>query len=146
MSYWAVRRVVLDTSVVFSAFRSRRGASAVLLRLLALGELAAVATPSLLLEYEDVLKRPEHLRLSGLSTSGVDAALEELAALVEPVDVYFHWRPQLQDPADEHVLEAAINGRADTLVTFNVRDFANAAPRFGLRVMTAGDLLRELEP
>jgi predicted nucleic acid-binding protein len=49
------------------------------------------------------------------------------------------------DPADEMVLEAAVNGRADALVTHNVSDFAEAGRRFRLRVPTPGDLLKELK-
>lgn len=61
-------------------------------------------------------------------------ALGSLAAVLEPVETYFRWRPQLTDPADEMVLEAAINGRAETIVTFNTRHFS-AAGRFGISVM-----------
>lgn len=56
----------------------------------------------------------------------------------------FQWRPQLADANDEMVLEAAVNGRADALITHNVRDFARGAERFGLRVLRPGDYLKEL--
>jgi hypothetical protein len=36
------------------------------------------------------------------------------------------WRPQLADPADELVLEAAVNGRASAIVTHNVPDSLKA--------------------
>ena len=62
----------------------------------------------------------------------------------EPVEISFQWRPQLTDAGDEMVLEAAINGRADVLVTHNVRDFAKGAQKFGLRVLRPGELLKEL--
>lgn len=42
------------------------------------------------------------------------------------------------------VLETALNGRADRLVTFNTGDFA-AAVRFGLAVVHPPVLLRELQ-
>ncbi|WP_331251150.1 PIN domain-containing protein [Rhizorhabdus dicambivorans] len=69
-----------------------------------------LATPSLFLEYEDVLKRPEQRQVTGLSLQDVNELLDELAALVEPVEVHLLWRPQLRDPDDEMVLEAAITG------------------------------------
>ena len=103
-----------------------------------------MATVPLLLEYEDVLKRPEQRATSGFSLADVDGYLAELTALLEPVSVHLLWRPQLRDPGDELVLEAAINGRADVLVTHNVRDFTDAAPRFGVRVLRPADLLSEL--
>ena len=82
--------------------------------------------------------------MSGLTLEAVDELLGELAALIEPVEVHLLWRPQLRDPDDEMVLEAAINGRADALVTYNIRDFRGAAPRFGIRLMQPADLLKEL--
>ena len=58
--------------------------------------------------------------------------LNALASVLEPVEVSFLWRPQLKDPADEMLLEAAVNGRADWLVTFNMKHLAEAAARFGI--------------
>jgi putative PIN family toxin of toxin-antitoxin system len=105
-----------------------------------------LATPPLFLEYEDVLKRPEHRLAHGLSLLQVDEFLAELAALIEPVETHFHWRPQTRDPNDEMVLEAAINGKADILVTHNISDFLSAGRRFGIAVMTPSELLKEMKP
>ena len=135
---------MLDSSVVVSAFRSRRGASSLLLTLAEAGRVVPLATPALFLEYEGVLKRPEQREASGLSLAEVDAALIALAALVEPIEVRFAWRPQLADPDDEMVLEAAVNGRADALVTHNLAHFAQAAPRFGVAVLRPGELLERI--
>jgi len=71
--------------------------------------------------------------------------LAELAALIEPAEVHFQWRPQSRDPNDEMVLEAAINGRADALVTYNVRDFAAAGERFGVPVLSPSELLKKVK-
>lgn len=139
-----MRRVVLDSSVVVSAFRSRVGASSRLLGLVEDGRLVPLATPALFIEYEDVLKRPEQRAMSGLSLAEVDAALTALPALMEPVEVQFTWRPQLADPGDEMVLDAAVNGRVDALVTHNFADFALAAPRFGLMLLRPGELLERI--
>jgi len=137
--------VVLDSSVVISGFRSRRGASYRLLDLAAGRQLVLLATPALFLEYEGVLKRPEQRKVSGLTLAQVDTALAALAAAVEPVEVHFAWRPQLADPDDEMVLDAAVNGRADALVTHNLADFAQAAPRFGLALLRPGELLERMK-
>ena len=80
-----------------------------------------------------------------MSETDVGGFLAALASAAEAVDVHFQWRAQLTDPADEMVLEAAINGRADALVTHNVADFSAAAKRFGLRVVTPGQILKELK-
>ncbi|MEO5337813.1 MAG: putative toxin-antitoxin system toxin component, PIN family [Magnetospirillum sp. WYHS-4] len=137
-----MNRVVLDTSVVAAGLRSRTGASNVVLRLVAERELVPLATPSLFLEYEDVLKRPEQRLGHGLGLAEIDRFLAALASAVEPVEVHFRWRPQLADPADELVLEAAVNGRADSLLTHNLRDFAGVAERFGIRVLRPGEFLQ----
>ena len=139
-----MRRVVLDSSVVVSAFRSRLGASSRLLGLVEEGRLVPLATPALFLEHEDVLERPAQRAASGLSLAEVDVALAARAARTEPVDVRFAWRPQLADPGDGMVPDAAVNGRADALVTHNLADFALAGPRFGLILLRPGAALQRI--
>src|ERR1039458_8730715 len=131
-----IERVVLDTSVVVAALRTRAGAGNAVLRLVASRRLIPLATPPLFLEYEDVLKRPEQRLAHGLTLDMIDEFL------VEPVEVRFLWRPQVRDPSDEMVLEAAINGHADALVTYNIRDFALAGKRFAVPILTPPDLLK----
>lgn len=135
--------MVLDTSVVVAGLRSRQGASNLLLRAVARRVIRPLVTTALFLEYEDVLLRPEHRIATGLSPDQIERVLGAFASAAEPVDVHFRWRPQLRDAADELVLEAAVNGRAEALVTHNVRDFTGAAQRFGLRVLTPQDCLKE---
>jgi putative PIN family toxin of toxin-antitoxin system len=138
-------RVVLDTSVIVAAFRSRTGASNLLLQAVARGLLRPLVTTALFLEYEDVLLRPEHRLVTGMTPADVEATLAALASAAEPVEVHFRWRPQLTDPADELVLEAAVNGAADFLVTHNLRDFKPAASKFELRVITPQQCLKEIK-
>jgi putative PIN family toxin of toxin-antitoxin system len=138
-----MRRVVLDTSVLVSALRTRLGTGNSILRLVAERRLLMLATPPLFLEYEDVLKRPEHRLAHGLSPVAIDEFLAELAALIEPVETHFQWRPQSRDPNDEMVLEAAINGRAEALVTYNTKDFIGPAARFRIAVLTPAEVLRK---
>ena len=110
----------MDTCVVVTAFRSRNGASRVVLDWVGDRLLVPLLTPALLLQYEDVLKRPEQLRASRLTPEQVNEILAALASAAEPVTIHYTWRPQLRDAGDELVLEAAVNGRADALVTYNV--------------------------
>lgn len=135
---------MLDSSVVVSALRSRHGASNRVLGLLAERRIVPLATPALFLEYEEVLKRPEQRAVTGLTLGEVDAVLAALAAAVEPVEVRFTWRPQLADADDEMVLEAAVNGRSEALVTHNLNHFAAAAPRFGPALLRPGELLERI--
>ncbi len=88
--------------------------------------------------------RPEHLEKSGMSAEETTTFLDALAAVVEPVKLRFLWRPSLKDAVDEMVLEAAVNGRADYLATFNLRHLEAAAMKFGIRARRPRDVLREI--
>ncbi len=139
-------RIVLDTSVLVAALRSRRGASNELLRRVAQSSLRPLVSTALFLEYEDVISRAEQRLATGMSERDIESFLAALASACDPVEVHFRWRPQLSDPSDELVLEAAVNGMADALVTHNVRDFQVAAERFDLRVLTPQMCLKEMKP
>lgn len=141
-----MKQVVLDTDVVVAALRSPQGASAELLRRVHSRRLGMLASVALFAEYEAVLTRPEHLRAMRHSAATTRRLLDELAERVLPVNGWFLWRPQLRDPADEMVLDVAVNGRADALVSFNRRDFGDAPARFGVVLATPGQFLRSLEP
>jgi putative PIN family toxin of toxin-antitoxin system len=137
-------RLVLDTDVVVAAFRSERGASRELL-IAALDErLVLLASTALWLEYEAVLTQTMHLRATGLSAAEVRDVLAALAVVAEPVPIHFLWRPVLADAEDEHVLNLAMNGRADMLVTFNQDDFVEASKTFQFEVVTPGAALQRL--
>lgn len=139
-------RVVLDTDVVVAALRSPAGASAEILRGLHDGRVLVMASVALFAEYEAVLTRPEQLRATRHNAATMRRVLDELAARVLPVQGWFQWRPQVRDPADEMVLEAAVNGHADALISFNLRDFGDAPARFGIVLATPGQFLRSLDP
>lgn len=89
----------------------------------------------LAMEYEAVCQEGEHRLAAGLSQGQVDIFVTAVIAMAEPVETHFLWRPQLRDPGDEMVLEAAVNGRADALVTFNVRDYGEAPSHFGVALL-----------
>lgn len=139
-----MRRIVLDTDVVVTALRSASGGSNAVLMAVGRGKLVPLVTPALFLEYEAVLERPEQRLVHGLDLDAIDRFLGALAAASEAVEISFQWRPQLRDANDEMVLETALNGQADALVTHNVRDFVGAAKKFGLRILRPGELLKEM--
>ena len=115
--------------------RSPGGASAAIIRAVRGRQATLLLSVPLALEYEAVCRRPEHRLEAGLSVRQVEVFLDAIIALGEPVQTHFLWRPQLRDPNDEMVLEAAVNGRADALVTFNMRDYGTAATQFGVKVL-----------
>ncbi len=135
---------VLDTNVLVAALRSRRGASFLILEALIRGEFEAMASGAMLLEYEEVLRRDEQLANFWISPDEISVVVGVLAAKLCPVSIYFQWRPQLRDPDDEIFLECAVNGMARGIVTFNKADFFPAAERFGMALLTPGELVRAL--
>ena len=136
-------RLVLDTSVIVSAFRSRNGGSRRLLNLALQRRFDVIATPNLYFEYETVLKRSIHAEVHGYSDDQIDRFLLLFAGLVEKPKVYYQVRPQLPDPDDEKVLDAAVSGQAEAIVTHNLSDFLPAAKYFGIQVVTPGSILKE---
>jgi len=134
----------LDTDAVVAAMRSPTGASAALMRLARQGQVTLLVSVPLAVEHESVCRKPEHRLAAGLSDSQVDIFLDALIAMSEPVETHFLWRPQLRDPNDEMVLEAAVNGRADALVTFNRRDFGPAPEQFGVAVLLPREALARI--
>ena len=138
-------RVVLDTSVIVAGLRSRLGASNRLLELVAEERLVPLVTTALFLEYEEVLKRPEQRLATGMDEKVIAGFMAAFASAAEPVEVHFLWRPQLADPDDEIVLEAAVNGRSTAIVTHNVRHFQPAAGEFDIEVVTPGTFLKRIK-
>ena len=138
-------KLVLDTDVIVAALRSPSGASAELLRRARLGQLRLLVSVPLFLEYEAQCVLPEHLTAAGLNANEAGIVLDVLAAICESVQTHYLWRPLLRDPGDEMVLEAAINGGADALVTFNHRDFRHVPARFGLALWLPSEALRYLD-
>lgn len=134
-----MKRVVLDTNILVSAGRSRNGASFAVLKALRQGRFLALVSVPLMLEYEAVLKRPEQLQPGGRTAGMVDAFLDAFCLHAQPVHLHYLWRPQTRDAADEMALETALNGRADALVSLNTADFAKAAQRFRLNLLTPGE-------
>jgi putative PIN family toxin of toxin-antitoxin system len=139
-----VLRVVLDTSIVVAGLRSRRGASHQILREIPRRSFVMLLSVPLIAEYEATLKRANIRKEHGLQTAEIDGLLALWTRFAHPVMRHFAWRPQLRDPNDEMVLETAVNGRANAIVTFNEADFRPAEERFGVQVWRPAALLERL--
>lgn len=139
-------RIVIDTDVVVAAMRSPSGASAGLLQAAVDGRVQLLANVALILEYEAVCLRPEHLKAAKLRAAQAELFVDSVAALAEPVESHFIWRPQLKDPSDEMVLEAAVNGSARAIVSFNHRDYGPIPRRFGIELLLPRDAFKRVFP
>jgi putative PIN family toxin of toxin-antitoxin system len=137
-------RVVIDTDVLLSAVISPDGASRQLLLDALDGKFALLLSTPLLVEYESVLRRPRHLQRAGASDAEITEVLDALAGLCVPVVFDYNWKPTGAHADDELVIETAINGHADAIATFNVKDMRAAGALFGFRVQRPGPLIERI--
>lgn len=131
-------QVILDTNIVYSALRSRNGASFLLLSLLSSPKLEINVSVPLVLEYEDVLKRPD----PGLvfTPDEIDRFLDNLCLRANRHDVFYLWRPLLADPGDDLILELAVRANCKYIITYNKADF-DGADGFGIQIVDAKEFL-----
>ena len=115
-------RVVLDTSVLVAAARSRNGASFELMSMLPSRRFEPALTIALYTEWQAVLTRPEHLPPGATAEMSL-GYLRYLASIAHLQDVHFLWRPFLSDPDDDMVVECAVASGSQFIVTHNIKDF-----------------------
>lgn len=137
-------RLVLDTDVIVAAFRSPSGTSAALIGAAIEHKFKMLASVPLFFEYESKCTMAEHWTVAGLTREQADIFVNGLAKLIEPVTTHYLWRPMLKDPNDEMVLEVAVNGGADVIVSFNHRDFSSAPTQFGIDLLLPSTTIRRL--
>ena len=135
-------RVVLDTTVLVAASRSRNGASFQLVSMLPSRQFEIALTIALYTEWQAVLTRPEHLP-PGITAEAALGFLRYLASTAHLQDVHFLWRPFLRDPDDDMVLECAASSGSQFIVTHNTRDFRRA-PELKVQAILPGDFLKLL--
>ena len=134
----------MDTNVVLAGLRSSKGASFQLLRLIEVDRIDFLLSVPLVLEYEAVLKRPENLAATRLTLEEVEQVLNALCLVGIENKIHYLWRPRLSDPKDDMVLELAVNGQAEAIVTFNTADFKQAVDQFDIKLLKPGEYLYQL--
>ncbi len=135
-------RLVLDTNIIVGAMLREGGAARAVLRLCLQGEVQPIIGVALFAEIEDVLSRENLFRKSQLT---YPERLELFAAFLSVtrwVPIYYTWRPNLRDEADNHVVDLAVADNAEYIVTQNERDFAKMELQFPqLKLVTAAEFM-----
>ncbi|MCP5231032.1 MAG: putative toxin-antitoxin system toxin component, PIN family [Zoogloeaceae bacterium] len=135
-------RIVVDTSVFTAALIGAAGPNREILRRCLKRQYQPLLGNALFAEYEDVSARQHILDKCPVSADDIQALLEAFCAVSEWVPIYYLWRPNLPDEADNHLLELAAAGNAQWIVTNNVRDFKRAELRFpDIRILTPEQIL-----
>ena len=134
-------KVVIDTNVLFASLRSSRGASYKLVSLLPSNRFSIAISVPLIIEYEDVLRR-EKLPAS-ISEKDISDFIDFFCYVGDHQEIFFLWRPFLPDPSDDLVLEVAVAGGCDAIITYNKRHFKNVE-KFGLRILDPKEFLTEI--
>jgi putative PIN family toxin of toxin-antitoxin system len=139
-----IMRIVLDTSVLVAGLRSEHGGSAAVLGQIFAGSLVPLMNYNIAAEYRHVVTRPFHLTASGLTQQQALEFIELLEERAESIQSFFKHRPLSADPTDDHLLDVAINGNAEAIVTHNERHF-RGAEQFGVEVLSPGELLLRMK-
>lgn len=135
-------QVVLDSNVLIAALRSNRGPSYRLLSRVGRSNRFQIhLSVPLVLEYEEVAKRQKEEL--DLGDEDIDHVLDYLCSVARLHEIYFLWRPMLRDPKDELVLEVAVAGSCQGIVSYNKRDFVGAE-QFGLWVESPREFLKRI--
>lgn len=138
-------RIVIDTKVFVGALLRSEGYNRQVLRSCLEERSKPIMGHALLLEYEDVLGRKELFHDSLLSARERRRLFEAFLSVCEWVQIYYRWRPNLHDEADNHLLELAIAGGVSSIVTHNVRDFRGAELQFPqVRIISPREFIKEL--
>lgn len=134
-------KVVLDTNVIVSALKSKKGFSYKLLSVIDDDRIEVNISVPLIIEYEDVLKRKKSK--IGLSTKDIEAVLDYLCLIGQKREIFYLWRPYLKDIKDDMLLELAVESECTMIITFNKNDFAGIE-RFGIDTFTPKEFLELL--
>jgi len=118
--------IVVDTNIFIAALLSATGTSRLMIRACLKGVFQPLMGMALFTEYEDLMARDALFSTCPLNATERDKLFNAFLSVCEWKNIYYLWRPNLRDEADNHVVELAISGHAEYIVTYNIRDFKNA--------------------
>ena len=137
-------KAVIDTNIFLGACLGTGNAGKVIAACLD-GHCVPLMGAALLAEYEDVLGRKALFAKCRLTAAERESLLDIYLSKCEWVRVYYTWRPNLPDEADNHLVELAVAGGADAIVTRNLRDLTRMELRFpSLRILSPDIFLKEV--
>ncbi len=131
-----MKKIVIDTNVIISAFRSSRGASNKLMTYIGTNKFLTCISVTLILEYEDVMLR----HFPKMSKQKINDFLDYFCAISEQVKINYLWRPHLKDPGDDMLLELAFGSNSRYIITYNKKDFAGIE-KFNIEILTPKEFL-----
>ena len=136
-------QIIIDTNVLVAAVRSKQGASYLLLELVNQKDkrFQINTSTTLVLEYEDVLKREMHRQ--GKEISDIDKFIDDLIYISNRHPIFYRLRPNLKDANDDFILELAFSSSVDYIVTYNTNNFKRAR-LFGIEIVTPKAFLQKI--
>ncbi|MDA8137735.1 MAG: putative toxin-antitoxin system toxin component, PIN family [Desulfobacteraceae bacterium] len=135
-------KIVLDTNILVTALKSRRGASFKLISMIPDKRFSIVISVALILEYEAVLRRGKLPK--SITLSDINDLVDYLCFVGIRQEIFYLWRPFLPDPSDDHILELAVAAQCDAIVTYNKKDFRGVEKRFGIRMLDSKEFLQKI--
>jgi len=141
-----MKKIVIDTNVLVSAIMTQTSHSRIILRLSIEGKLQPLIGDALFNEYEDVLARDELFERCPISKKEREKLLNAFLMSCEWIKIFYKWRPNLRDEADNHLVELAIAGGAECIVTKNVKDLQSGELVFdNLSILSPTDILKDYD-
>jgi putative PIN family toxin of toxin-antitoxin system len=135
----------MDTNVFIAALLSATGTNRAILRACLSGKARPLMGAALFHEYEDLLGRGDLMKRCPVSAADRRTLLDSFLSVCTWVKVYYLWRPNLPDEADNHLIELALAGNAAAIVTNNVRDLRRGQLRFpDIGIFTPTQFLKTL--
>jgi len=137
-------RVVVDTNVFISALLRKNNAPREVIRQCIAKNIKPLMGVTLFSEYEAVISRSTLFKNSPLSKNERNALLDAFMSVCQWVSIYYLWRPNLKDEADNHLIELAVAGNAKYIITQNKKDFKNSELLFpDIQIVDVGEFLKE---
>ena len=136
-------KAVIDTNIFVGALQRNDGVNRRILELCFLDELTPLMGDALYLEYQSLMEREPLFTESSFSEMERNNFFDDFCSICGWIEVHYRWRPNLKDEGDNHLIELAMAGGAQTILTWNIKDFRQADLLFpDLRILTPVEWIR----